>query len=421
MRLAIIGAGAAGLTAAYLLEAEHDVTVFEAEPRLGGHAHTVTVEQGGEAIAIDAGFEFFSGRLFPTFTRLLGLLQVPLHRYPLTATFYTHDQRYVSLLPPVRDGRLVWSALRPRPVLDLLQFGFALLRAGPLMRSRDTSVTLAQFMAGLPVLRSFKRRFLAPFLLAGWCVEPDEFLSFSAYDVLSYSYWHRPAGLQPYTWTEVVGGTQAYMQALAAALARAVVRPGCAVAGLTRRGRAYALQTADGGQHEFDQVLLATNAQVAARLLAGVEGAEAQRHVLGQVEYFPTSIAVHGDARLMPADRRYWSVVNTRYDGTYSANTVWKGWKSRTPIFRSWVTFEPRLPEPLYALVQFDHPKVNAAYFRAQKELTPLQGQGQLWLAGAYLHDIDSHESAVLSAVNVARRLSPASARLRQLVGVAQW
>jgi predicted NAD/FAD-binding protein len=254
-------------------------------------------------------------------------------------------------------------------------------------------------------------------LLAGWCVAPEEFETFMAYDVLSYAYWHRPAGLAPYAWTEVEGGTQAYIRALVKSLSRAVVHTGRPVVRLTRREALYRLHTEDGSTHDFDHVIIATNAQAAGRLLAEVDGTQDARQVLAQVEYFPTKIAVHGDARLMPADRRHWSVVNTRYDGRYSANTVWKSWKSRQPIFRSWVTFEPQLPEPLYALAEYDHAKVNAAYFAAQPRLAALQGRQGLWLAGAYLQDVDCHESAIRSAVDIARRLAPNAARLRQLVG----
>jgi predicted NAD/FAD-binding protein len=417
MRIGIVGGGAAGLAAAYLLQDEHLVTIFEAEGRLGGHAHTVVVEQAGERAPIDAGFEFFSARRFPTFARLLGRLGVPVRPYPLTATFYRTDQRYTVLLPPVRDGRLAWSVLGLRQVLDLLQLAYALQAAGPLMRARDTSVTLADYLRRLPLLGGFKRDFMAPFLLAGWCPAPEEFLGFSAYDVLSYAYWHRPVGLRPHDWLEVEGGTQVYIAALAEALARVVVHTTCSVVAVERKDTGYALRTADGGLAEFDQVILATNARVASRLLDGLPRAEAFRAALGQVQYFPTRIAVHGDTRLMPGDRRHWSVTNIRCDGRMASNTVWKGWRSRAPVFRSWVTHEPRLPEPLYYLAEFEHPKVNAAYFRAQAQLRPLQGQEGLWLAGVYLHDVDSHESAVVSAVQLAQRLAPASTRLRALEG----
>src|SRR5205085_5348788 len=119
---------------------------------------------------------------------------------------------------------------------------------------------------------------------------------------------------------------------------------------------------------------IATNAAAAGRLLAEVDTAENLRQILASIEYFSTTIAVHGDARLMPSNRQHWSVVNTRYDGRHSANTIWKGWKSRQPIFRSWITFEAHPPEPLYAVANFEHPKVNAAYFDAQPHLAAMQG-----------------------------------------------
>jgi uncharacterized protein len=86
------------------------------------------------------------------------------------------------------------------------------------------------------------------------------------------------------------------------------------------------------------------------------------------------------------------------------------------PIFKSWVTYEKELPQPLYALRTYWHAKINAAYFEAQKGITQLQGANHLWFAGVYTHDVDSHESAVLSAIKVAQRLAPQSARLKKLM-----
>jgi len=417
MRIGIVGAGGAGLTAAWLLSEEHQVTLFEKQDRLGGHAHTIEVEQAGERVAVDTGAEFFSQAMFPTFTRLLNLLAVPLHHYPMTATMYTVDNRYVALLPPLRNGQMIWPALGPRQLTDLAQFALVLYRAGQLMRSPDPSITLEQFLDHLPLTRAFKERFMYPFVLAGWCVEPDAFRQFSAYDVLKYYYLHGTSGLSPVVMTDVMGGTQNYVNALAQALAPGTVKRSAAVSGIRRQGETFLLQAEDGAQYECDDLILATNARQAAQLLSDVEGTEPARQALGQIEYFQTTIAVHGDARLMPANRQHWSVVNTRYDGRHSANTIWKGWKSRQPIFKSWVTYEARLPEPLYGVATFDHPCVTASYFEAQKELVRRQGQNRVWLAGMYMHDVDCHESAIQSAANVARRLAPNAARLKQLLG----
>ena len=88
---------------------------------------------------------------------------------------------------------------------------------------------------------------------------------------------------------------------------------------------------------------------------------------------------------------------------------------SRTPIFRSWVTFEPQLPDPLHSLVTYYHPKATPEYFDVQRVMAGLQGRDNLWLTGMYTRDVDSHESAVASAVAIARRLHPDSPRLRRL------
>ena len=121
----------------------------------------------------------------------------------------------------------------------------------------------------------------------------------------------------------------------------------------------------------------------------------------------------------MPPRVEHWSVVNIRYDGCHSQNTVWRRWKSRKPIFKSWITYEEKPPNPLYATATYAHPKVNAHYFRAQAGLAEMQGENGLWLAGMYTNDIDCHESAIVSALRVAEALAPESARLKQLTGQA--
>jgi predicted NAD/FAD-binding protein len=117
----------------------------------------------------------------------------------------------------------------------------------------------------------------------------------------------------------------------------------------------------------------------------------------------------------MPHDERDWSTVNVRHDGHHAQTTVYKPWKSKNPVFRSWVTYDARMPEPLHEMVNFDHPKVTRTYFEVQRALAAMQGQGNLWLAGMHMHDIDSHESALVSAVRVVQSLSPSAPRLATL------
>ena len=416
MRIGIIGGGGAGLTAAWLLEEEHDVTLYERATRLGGHAWTIPVEVAGQTFPMDVGFEFFSANMFPTFERLLRRLDVPLRPYAASVTLYSRER--VRVLPPSRAGRLYWPGLGPRPLADLVRLVYLLRRADDLMRRRDTTVTLQAFVDSTPLLsQAFKEEFLYPFLLAQWCVEPAEFRQFMAYNALRYAYLHLQLSLQPPQMLEPEGGMEAYIGRIERTLQRARLQLSADVSHLTRTDQGWQVEMAGSGAQTHDALIIAANARAGARLLADVAGQTETARQLGRIEFFPTTIALHGDTRLMPARRAQWSVVNTRFDGHYAQNTIWKAWRSRPeqPIFKSWVTFEPQLPEPLYRTVTFEHPKINRAYFEAQAALAALQGRDNLYLAGVHTQDVDCHESAIRSAVAAARRLSPRSSRLRWL------
>jgi predicted NAD/FAD-binding protein len=354
--------------------------------------------------------------MFPQFTRWLRLLGVPLYRYPMSATVYTTDHSRTTILPPVRNGKILWAQLTPKKVIQLLQLRKVLTRAKRLMDARDTTITIEQYVDSLCLSSGFKEEFLYPFLLAGWCVEPDEFRSFMAYNVLRYSYMHQPAGLAPFYWLDIVGGTQTYIQTVTNSLTQTDVKLGVEIISIKRQGNGYQLVDSQGNDWSFDEVVFATNADEAGRILRDLDGAEPVRAQLDKIEYFKTSIAIHGDERLMPADRKNWSVVNIRYDGRHSSNSIWKNWRTDDrPIFKSWVTYEKELPQRLYALKTYWHARINAAYFAAQKGITQLQGEKHLWFAGVYTQDVDSHESALLSAIKIARRLAPHSTRLKEL------
>lgn len=417
MKIGIIGGGVAGLASAWLLQEQHAVTLFEGADRLGGHADTVEVEQDGKIARIDAGFEFFFDSMFPRFIRLLSLVGAPIHRYPVSATLYSTDGRMTRLLPPYNRERVVWSAYHPSALWDLLLFQRVIARSIPLIDAADPFITLEDYLRTLRLPERFTREFLYPFLLAEWCVELDEFRTFSAYNALKYVVKSRPGGFPPISYAnEVVGGTGAYVAALAQTLTRTQIHLSANITHVTHSDGQYTLHQAGGAQHTFDHLIIATGTSDARRLLGDVKVAQTRREELDRIDTFTTIIAVHEDRRLMPANPVHWSVVNTRYDAAHSQNTVWKRWKSRKPIFRSWVTYDTALPEPLHHARTYQHPKVNGNYFRAQRNLIPLQGKDNLWLAGLYMYDIDCHESALLSAVGIAQKLAPQSGNLQRLM-----
>ena len=414
MRVGIVGGGIAGLACAWVLEGQHEVTLFEREPRLGGHARTIEVPVGGSTALVETGFEFFFSSLWPTFGRLLDALGVEVRDYPCRIVLHRKGSSRSALVQPMHlDGRFALGTLTPRSAFELSQFALALWSVGGLMKRRDTSITVGQVLSRAPITRSFRETFLLPFLQSGWCVEAEELRGFAAYDVFRYSYWNlsfRPAPMR-----EIQGGMRAYVLALLGQMPSVTLRQGVEIAGIERSDGAFVVRERDGRTHELDQLVVATSARDAVALLRQVPGAEKARALLERIGTFRTRIAVHGDSRVMPLDEKRWSIVNIRYDDRHAHMTVWKPWRSAR-LFRSWVTFEPDLPEPLYELVEFDHVKPTPDYFATQRALGAEQGKDGLWLAGMHMHDVDSHESALLSGVRVAARLAPQAPRLRKLL-----
>ena len=168
----------------------------------------------GSVVQVESGFEFFSDALYPTFVQLLKVLGLELRHYPLTATIYTTDHRQNTLLPPYREGKIIWSGFRPTPLSHLIRFQRTLRIAERVASTPDTSLTVEQFFDCLPFAQAFKDEFLWPFFLTQWCVEPDEFKTFSAYNTVRYATRMRVSSLTPPRAIAIAGGTQAYINKL---------------------------------------------------------------------------------------------------------------------------------------------------------------------------------------------------------------
>ncbi|HEY1338680.1 MAG TPA: FAD-dependent oxidoreductase [Bryobacteraceae bacterium] len=415
MRIGVIGAGAAGLTTAWLLRDDHQVTLIEKQKRLGGHAHTIEVQQDGVTARAESGFEFFIEEVCPRFGRLLRALDAPLRRYPMTFSLYREDSGTIHLMPPKHGNGYHWPAFAPRSLAYMLQFEWFSRQAARLVEERDLRVSIGDFVQRVPLSRAFREDFLFPFMMGGWCIPPTDFQRMSAYDVLKFLVLHRPEGVAPREFSEIDGGTAAYVATLRGALGGARVLSGVEIRCIRRSGAAYVVADASGQCMEFDHLVFATNAPEASRMLTCVDEAAAQRAVLNSFRYFSTSIAIHGDRRVMPPNPSHWSVFNVRSSKQHSLTTVWRQQRTRLPLFKSWVAEGGPLPEPLYQLTRYEHPFVDAEHFRTQRSLAELQGRSNLWFAGAHTHDIDSHESAIESAVRVARLLAPKSRNLTRL------
>jgi predicted NAD/FAD-binding protein len=410
MKVGIIGGGIAGLMASWLLEEECEVILLEQRNRLGGHAHTAYIEIMGNQIPIETGFEFFNQPMFPYFWRLLQILEIPTCSYPFTYSF-THQQS-TYILPPMQGNKIFWRSCAPSQLSNMLQLKYLINASYLLVQDKDTSLTLDQFTKNLWLTDSFKHRFFFPLFSAGWGVCAEEFRSFSAYNILSWIIKNRAMGMQTTYWHEVVDGMTSYIQKLHAQITQAQIHTEVRIEKIMYDADKYRIFQTNGTVWEVDHLILATNAYQARKLLEPVPHAGQLRTILSMVDYIRATIAVHSDCRFMPRHVDNWSIANVQARATYSALTIYKKWKSQVPLFRSWLV--PEFPEPslLYDVQEYYHAKPNLNYHKAQQQIEPLQGNNKIWLTGIYTRDIDSHESALVSAVSVAQRLQPQSKRL---------
>lgn len=417
MRIAIVGAGITGLSAAWMLDGSgHEVVLFEAGEVAGGHAHTLTVRRDGVDVHVDTAFSNLTSATHPRFKALLERLDVGCERSLATFALASRPaRRNLLVVPSARPAHLA-AAARPSNLRALVGFGRAIDAAVPLEVNGDWSMPVRDYLARLPP--AFASRVMGPTLAAILGTSAAEAMDFSARAAMKFLVCPRIEGTHlSLEALKVEGGVSAYVKALLASLRTVTVRLNTEITALRKDAGRFRLVARDGEEHTFDQVVLATPAYRTADLLAPLPDAEPLRRLLGRIEYYETAIAVHADPTYMPASRGAWSYVNMLVDDRGECEkTFWCGMGEGVDVFRSWVTLGSSVPRDLDAMYRYHHPRMTPDYYRVQARLAALDpGSGGLWLAGSYLEDVDTHESGLRSAMEVVRRLHPSSPNLRAL------
>jgi predicted NAD/FAD-binding protein len=162
-------------------------------------------------------------------------------------------------------------------------------------------------------------------------------------------------------------------------------------------------------------VVFASQAHQTKQIIDTLAGAKELGSILSEFKYCPARIAVHGDKSFMPPQKVDWSIYNSTHDGKVCEATIWCPDGGKYDYFKSWVTFAKEMPKNLYSVHEFTHPVLTPAHYRAQAKLKAVNGRDNLWFVGSHTQDIDSHESGVLSAIEIAQKLNPNSSNLAAL------
>jgi predicted NAD/FAD-binding protein len=413
VRIAIIGSGISGLTAAHHLHGRHEITVYEADDRIGGHAHTVSVELDDGRWDVDTGFIVCNHRNYPVFTRLLSELGVATQ--PSDMSLAVSDER-TGLEWGTNVTRLFSqrrNAVDPR----FLAMVGEILRWNRLGQGvLDGSVEVGELTPVGDVLRQrgFSDRFfewyLVPLAAAVWSADPTTVDRFPIGAICRFLFNHGMLSLgdRP-AWRTVTGGSRVYVDALTAPFADRI-RTSSPVTSITRTDEGVEI-TARG--HDlpvtYDRVVLATHSDQALRLLADAHPDE--KEIAGAIRYQPNTATLHTDERMLPTNRRTWASWNVqvldddqrRVTMTYHMNRL-QSLASRHQICVTLNRHDDIEPDLVHGRFEYTHPVFDAGAIAAQRRLREIQGRGGLYWAGAWW-GYGFHEDGARSGQQAARAI----------------
>ena len=433
-RVAVIGAGISGLAAAHALRHESHVTLFEAEPRLGGHAHTVdvTLPVDGAPVThgVDTGFLVYNDRTYP---QLIGLLAA------LGVDTAPSDMSFSVQAPRPGRSALEWSGsslatvfaqrtnlLSPRflgMLADLLRFNRLTTRIARAGTEAERAEPLGEFLDRHRFGSAFREGYFLPMVGCIWSCPTAQMLQFPVATLIRFCHNHGLLQLADRPqWRTVRGGSRHYVQRIATALqaAGAEIHAGTPVRRLLRSADGVRVHT-DAGTRHFDHLVLATHSDQALALLG--TGASAEEHaVLGAIRYHRNRAVLHTDTAVLPARRAAWAAWNYERAGDdaqesgavclhYLINRLQPlPWSQ--PVIVSLNPVRPVARTEVMAEFDYAHPVFDLAALRAQAEVPALQGLRNTWFAGAWMgygfHE-DGLKAGLAAAEGVRERLVAAT------------
>jgi uncharacterized protein len=409
MRIAIIGAGVAGLVCAHMLHCDHELVVFEASEEAGGHANTVHVETETGSYDLDTGFIVFNDRNYRGFERLLGELGVPTQ--PSQMSFGVSDGvdfEYNGASPNglfANRGHVITPSFH-RMVADLARFN----RDARRLLASEENPSLREWLAAQRYSRVFVERLIVPQALAVWSADPAQMWSFPARFLVEFFENHGMLGFRDRPrWRTIAGGSRNYVQALIRPW-REHLRLSTPVTEVSRHPTHVTVSSRGYEPERFDAVVIATHSDQALALLA--DPSERERELLGAIPYQHNEVVLHTDRSLLPRRQRAWASWNYHLGADVPGRCTVTYHMNRLQSLRADREFCVTLnrtkaidPEQIIRTMQYAHPVFTPAGIAVQARHHEISGCNRTHYCGAYWGS-GFHEDGVSSALRVVGELS---------------
>ena len=418
LRICVIGSGIAGLSAAWLLSRRHDVTLFETEPRPGGHSNTVEAPGKLGLVPVDTGFIVYNVASYPNLIALFDHLAVPTVPTEMSFAVSLDDGRYeyagASFATLFGQRSNLFSRSHWRMLADTLRF----FREAPSLAeaATDEALTLGAYLAREGYSNAFIERHILPMAAAIWSSPASTVLDFPAAAFVRFFSNHGLLQINERPqWRTVIGGSREYVRRLLADF-RGDVRLGESAKGVRRTSGGVLIET-DQQTYAFDACIIAAHADDALEMLRDPDTEE--KDLLSAFRYSRNHTVLHTDRALMPLRSGLWSSwnylgrgtgINAKLSVSYWMNKLQPLGDDANDLF---VTLNPcRDIAPANTIAKFDymHPVFDAGAMRAQRELWRLQGRRRTWFCGSYFgygfHE-DGLQSGLAAAENLGRVRRP--------------
>lgn len=409
-RVAIVGSGISGLSAAWALQSQFDITVFEAAGRIGGHTNTVIFDAPEGPVPVDTGFIVYNQPNYPNLTALLSLLGVASNttRMNFSVSAKHRNVEYAShgfagLFADLRN------LVRPRfyaMLADIMRF----YKQAPQLAEAEDNQSIGEFLRENGYGDAFVKDHLLPMAAAIWSCPVGTILEFPARSLAKFFVNHGLVELgTPFDWASIDGGSASYIPPLIENFKDRIKTDTRVISAVRRDGEVH-LTMAGGDTDVFDHVILACHAPQSAKILQDQDAQE--RTILSAFQTQSNHAILHTDSRLMPKRKRAWAAwnyISEAADNPALAVTYWMNrlqrLNTRTDCFVTLNPVTPPAADKVIAEFEYQHPVFDAAATQAQADIWDIQGRGNIWYAGAWL-GYGFHEDGLQAGLAVAEEMS---------------